>query len=426
MSTRAIQSAQDRAGENRKPHKVVVVLENRFERTPDGKVWSTVAFGHEFWTRYLEVFDEVLVAARVRDVAHLTADAIRSDGPRVTFLPIPYYVGVVDFLKKRRRVHEALKAALVHGRAIIVRAPSILAEPLLAHCQRLRYPYGLEVVGDPQDVFAAGSVRSPLRPLLRVVMPRRLRKQCARASTVAYVEGRVLPKRYPAPSALHQTVYSSIQLHDEAFVPEPRAISLTATIKLISVGSLEQLYKGIDVLIEAIALCRSAGFALRLTVVGDGRQRKALEELARQRDLGELVTFVGKIASPDLVRDQLDSADIFVLPSRAEGLPKALIEAMARGLPCVATNVGGIPELLAEEDMVPPGDPAALAAVLTRLIRDPRLRATRAARNLQVSRRYHDSEIYPKRDAHYRALGVLTQQWTVRATGMATHNQVNS
>ncbi|GAB3976194.1 glycosyltransferase family 4 protein [Plantactinospora veratri] len=80
--------------------------------------------------------------------------------------------------------------------------------------------------------------------------------------------------------------------------------------------------------------------------LGDGRYRPRLERLATDLGVRRQVHFTGTISAATEVRRQLDAADLFVMPSRTEGLPKALIEAMARGLPAVATSVGGIPELL--------------------------------------------------------------------------------
>ncbi len=80
--------------------KVVVALEARFERTPDGAVWTLVAFAYPFWTRYLDVFDEVCAVARVRDVPSVPLDWQRVDGEGVSCFPIPYYIGPWQYLFK--------------------------------------------------------------------------------------------------------------------------------------------------------------------------------------------------------------------------------------------------------------------------------------------------------------------------------------
>src|SRR5439155_26719861 len=106
----------------------------------------------------------------------------------------------------------------------------------------------------------------------------------------------------------------------------------------------------------AVAECRQAGLDVTLDIVGDGRFRPELDRLAAELGIREQVCFRGQLPAGEPVRARLDAADLFVLPSRSEGLPRAMVEAMARALPCIGSNVGGILELLAPEDLAPAGD----------------------------------------------------------------------
>ncbi|NJC70269.1 glycosyltransferase [Planosporangium thailandense] len=125
--------------------------------------------------------------------------------------------------------------------------------------------------------------------------------------------------------------------------------------------------KGHPYLIEAAAALRGRGLDFTLALAGDGPERPALEELAARH--GVDARFLG--ARTDVPR-LLADADVFVLPSLSEGLPNAVMEAMAAGRPVVATDVGGTGELLRGRGvLVPPGDAAALADGLERLLADP-------------------------------------------------------
>ena len=121
--------------------------------------------------------------------------------------------------------------------------------------------------------------------------------------------------------------------------------------------------------------------------------------------------FTGALACGPAVQDELDHADLFVLASKTEGLPRAMIEAMARGLPCVGSAVGGIPELLPAEDMVPRGDAHALAARLLTILRDPERLSRMSERNLQTARAYHDSVLDFRRNQFLAHLYRATMEW---------------
>jgi glycosyltransferase involved in cell wall biosynthesis len=131
------------------------------------------------------------------------------------------------------------------------------------------------------------------------------------------------------------------------------------------------LEKDIETLLRAIALAAPDAPTLRLEVAGNGPCLPALQSLAAELALGERVRFLGEVHD---VPALLARASLFVLSSRTEGVSLTLLEAMARGLPVVATRVGGNPEVVAEDEtglLVPPRDPAALAAALLHLLRDP-------------------------------------------------------
>lgn len=112
----------------------------------------------------------------------------------------------------------------------------------------------------------------------------------------------------------------------------------------------------------------------RLIFVGDGEDRSALEELTRELQLADRVSFLGSRSD---VPALLQAADVFLLSSVSEGIPLTLIEAMASGLPCVATNVGGVPEVATDGEtglLAAAGDHAGLADQLLRLASEPSLR----------------------------------------------------
>jgi glycosyltransferase involved in cell wall biosynthesis len=129
--------------------------------------------------------------------------------------------------------------------------------------------------------------------------------------------------------------------------------------------------KGHADLVAAVARLAETVRGVRLVMVGDGLERQRLERAAQAAGLAE------SIVMPGHRRDMAvwyGMADLFVLPSRSEGSPNALLEAMSAGLPIIATAVGGVPETIAQDRsglLVPSGDPAALAQAMARLLEDP-------------------------------------------------------
>ena len=153
-----------------------------------------------------------------------------------------------------------------------------------------------------------------------------------------------------------------------------------ATLRLLCVGRLVAK-KGHDDLIEALARLPAA-LHWHLDLIGSGEKRAALEALARSRGLTDRIAFHGALAQPEVVA-AMRAADLFVLPTKPapggdrDGLPNVLMEAASQRLPILATAFAGTPEFIADGAqgvLVPPGDPAALAAALLRLAADPRLR----------------------------------------------------
>ncbi len=392
---------------------VFVVNYIRHAITSDGTLWTAHApLRYPFWQRYLDVFDEVRLLARARPCQEPPDGWQQASGPGVVAVPIPYYEGPVQYAKAVSRINAVIDDAIADAQALALRVPA----PISAHTMRaLRSgrPYSVEVCGDPYESFgpATGS-RHPLQPFFRWWYTKQLRQQCFGACAAAYVTETSLQRRYPPGPGAFTTHFSSIELTSEAIAETPRKYRGTnGPVRVVAVGSLAQLYKGPDVLIDAIDACRKAGVDLSLTWVGDGKYRQDM--LARVADLGlqDRIDFIGQLSTPAAVRERLDEANLFVLPSRTEGLPKAIIEAMARGLPCIGTSVGGIPELLPPEDMVPPGDAPALASRLREVLPDgPRLNKM-AHRNLEKAKAYRNDILRQRRIAFYRHLHDRTEEW---------------
>ena len=173
----------------------------------------------------------------------------------------------------------------------------------------------------------------------------------------------------------------------EAAHDAPRARASDAPPNVVCVANLIA-YKGHRTLLDAAARVARQTRDWSLLLVGDGPERRAMERRVDRAGLGEIVKLLGR---RDDVDGLLDTADLAVLPSYTEGLPNAVLEAMAHGVPVVATDVGGTRTLLETGAgiVVPPRDPGALAEALAAMLRDAdRRRAAGAEGRRIVEARY--------------------------------------
>jgi glycosyltransferase involved in cell wall biosynthesis len=160
-------------------------------------------------------------------------------------------------------------------------------------------------------------------------------------------------------------------------LPRPqwrRALGIPDDAVLYGTAGRMHRVKGHDVFIEAAAILVKRHGSCQFAVAGDGPLRGELMSRAAHLGLGSRLHFVGYQGH---IEEFLAGLDVFVLPSRSEGMPLALIEAMAAGLPCVATRVGGVPEVL--EDgcglLVPPESPSDLANAMEAMLDEGRRRS---------------------------------------------------
>jgi glycosyltransferase involved in cell wall biosynthesis len=158
------------------------------------------------------------------------------------------------------------------------------------------------------------------------------------------------------------------------------------------------MYKGPDTLLHAGALCRS-GLNFQLIFVGVGCHLPEMKALAFKLGIADRVEFRGELSSGPSIFEFLDSIDLFIMPSRAEGLPRALVEAMSRGCPCIASAVGGIPELLETGDLVPSGSPEELAKLILQVAGDPDRLLAMSARNLAKAAQFNPQVLNASRRA---------------------------
>lgn len=392
--------------------RVAVLLPTRLVRTPEGSVWSQHPPAYSFFSRYLNVFTRVNAISRIKHVERLQGEWHRVDGESVTVSSIPCFVGPIQYAQGVFSVMRKLASSIARDDAVVLRDYGALGGPTSLRFQLDDRPYGIEVIGDPYDVFSPGSINHPLRVVLRITAPMLLRRVCRQACAATYVTERTLQQKYPTkPSAL-TTYFSSVQLPDSAFADRPRTPKdFSGTSRLIFVGSMAQKYKGAHVLLAALADTMVQLSDWRLTIVGDGVHRSTLEQQAKDLGITDRITFRGRLAGADQVREEFGRSDLYIHPALTEGMPRAMIEAMALALPCIGSDVGGIPEILERDHLVPSGDHRALGRRIVEVLSSPERMARMSEKNLRKSREYAENVLMTRRDNFYRYIKAKTKQW---------------
>ena len=183
----------------------------------------------------------------------------------------------------------------------------------------------------------------------------------SRADGAVYVTQDTLQRRYPTRAP--QLAMTDARLPQSWL--ELESVAIRSSLRsIVTVGHLNGGVKGIDVLLQGFSAAVSAGLDdASLTIVGAGDPEPFMR-LAKGLGIMDRVTFAGSISDRTELLDLLRTQDLFVLASRSEGLPRAMIEAMSLGLPCIGSRVGGVEELVGRQWSFESGDHEGLAELL--------------------------------------------------------------
>lgn len=372
----------------KKRRELVVTLEHRFiER--NGIPHTRLAFSYDYWKRFLVYFEQIIVVARLqRDGGVAQAQEASVIGPGVDFFPMPYYVGPREFLKSLPRSLRLAWSLSGRHERFLLRSGNITN--ILWVCLSLRgKPYLREFPGSLKEGILGFTGNSGF--VMRTVAATAdglARWQAHRAVACSYVSEAVRTA-YPASAPDREYVFSSAELVSAAQMREHQI--LDGPVKIVSVGRLER-EKGHRHLVRALAKAsQDSGLPFQLHLIGDGSQRVALEALTKELQVDAVFhgAIVNKAKLFGIVRD----SNLFVLPSETEGMPRALIEAMSLKVPCIASDVGGVPEVMDSRFLVPSQDELSLSQHIIELCGSEELRSFNAETHYAiVNQRFSQKE----------------------------------
>ena len=384
--------------------KAIFVHSARFLCSPQGTVFSSGQFPYEGWERYLKHFDELTVICRMSFGAQVPTTWNKSSGPRVSFVGTPDDHGRRLMQLDNRLKVKIIRQQLTDADAVIVRQSS-LGFLAAQEAQREGIPWAVEVVSDAWDAY--WNYGSPAGKLYAPVALLKSRYWISRAKFAIYVTRDYLQRQYPCKNMTCGA--SNVQIDPvPGTVLEQRILrrdpgqATAATAPVIGmIGSLFHRYKGLHIALRALRRLQDRGLRPQLRVLGSGPVDNWRRE-AEQLSVAELFFLEGSLPSGKPVGEWLDRLDMYIQPSFQEGLPRAMIEAMSRGLPALGSTCGGIPELLPAECLHRPGDDTTLAQQLERMIKDNAWRQEQARRNFNEAKLYYSDVVEAKRDAFWR------------------------
>lgn len=339
---------------------------------------SAAAYGA--WSPYVRAFGNIEILARVED--ERSDEGLLAEGDGVRVVRLPYYAGLAQVPFGQVRVRRRLRSVGKTGDVFILRLPELMSLAVAARAKSIGATIVSLLVADPRDMGRA--LPRPLSFLFGRVLWSMAKRVIRSSRGVVYVSQRYLQEVCPPPSHAAVLARSNVILDADWLEKAGRTEGPSSQWRLITVGTLEHPAKGMDFLIDVVAEARRRGLDVSLTIVGSGRTMPALRE--RAAGLGEAIRFMGQIHDRGELASLLDGSDVYVSGSRSEGLPRATVEAMVRGLPVITTDAGASRELVAPDMVVEVDDRRAFLAVLERLMSDKERYRALSAENVVMAK----------------------------------------
>ena len=378
----------------------------KLKEDKSGNYYTDGSYNREVWDRYLSLCDDLSVIFRKDTTVYEPEEARQKfqffDRSRIKFIEIPdLNESILSFinLRKRYKTHQIIKNEIRRNNGIIVRLPSSTGNIEIKYAKKYKILYFIEVVSCSWDTLWYHSLKGKLLAFPSYVNMKRVIKS---APFVLYVSNKFLQDRYPTKGysiGCSDVVIPS--LHDEILerrLNKIKSMNSEKTIIIGTTGAINVLYKGQEYVIKVISRLNKLGYDFEYHMAGGG-DNGYLKSLAEKYHVVDKVKFLGSLPH-DKVFEYLDNIDIYIQPSKTEGLPRALIEGMSRACPSFGSNTGGIPELLNKEYTFNVGSVERLCDLLRNLNKEKMIKLAKT--NFKKAKEYDRDLLDIKRYDFYR------------------------
>jgi len=389
--------------------KLLFVHETKIKEDKNGTLYTDSSYNQEVWNRYLSITSNLSIIARKELCIYEVDDAEKRfnyfDKERINFIEVPNFTSsIIEYLDIRKRIksNNIIRDAVLKSECIIARLPSTYGNVAIKFAREFNKPYLVEVVGCPWDALWNHSSKGKI---LAFPSWRAMKKSLINAPYAIYVTSEFLQKRYPTKgksvncSDIVLTKFNDKVL--EARLDKISNIKQNNKMVIGTTAAVNVRYKGQQYVIQALGKLKKQGITnFEYQIVGGGDQAY-LRSIVERCDVIEQVKFLGDTPH-DKVVQWLDNIDLYIQPSMQEGLPRALIEALSRGLPSIGSDAGGIPELVSPEFVFKRKDVNDLEDIIKKMTKDTML--NEAKKNFEKAKEFDRALLDMKRNDFYRKL----------------------
>jgi glycosyltransferase involved in cell wall biosynthesis len=349
--------------------------------------------------RYRYLGDKVTFLMRVKPVDPQEASGYsRITATDFGVIEIPNFKSIRSFFKNKPIAKSIIHEAVANHDIIVCRLPSSAGAIAYNEAIRQQKPVLVEVVACVFDALWNYDWRGKLLAHQRYYYYKRLMRK---VSFAIYVTEDFLQSRYPTNGISASCSDVELQPQNEDMLQlrltKIRNRQPAEPLVLGTIAALDVPYKGQVDVIKALGLLKKKGIFFKYKLVGQGNLL-AIQKAIKLHDVEDLVQIIGPVPHGD-VFSFLQNIDLYIQPSKQEGLPRVIVEAMSTACPCLGSHVGGIPELIDSEALFKPGNVDEIVSKLEAI--NPKWLQEQAESNFMMAKRYDTTLLDAKREAFY-------------------------
>lgn len=367
-------------------------------KTPDNKYYD-VTLTPEVLNRYLKIVENLTIIIRVNNVDQNFNKEKYSeiDQEKIKIVEIPNLLNPRSLFQNFSQAIEIINNTLKFIDVAFIRLPSIVGNMTIKRLKRKNIPFLIEMGGCAWDSYWYHSI---MGKFMAPIFYFSTRSSIRNASHVVYVTKEFLQKRYPTKGTSINCSNVIINTQTDLATFSKLKIMDNKKIVIGTAAAIDVKYKGQEYVIEALRELRNKGYLIEYQLMGRGDNKRLLE-IAKKNNVEQQVKFLGVHKHNDVL-NWMKSLDIYVQPSKQEGLPRSVIEAMSMGIPVIGSKIAGIPELIDSNYMFNKGSVKEIISILETLINDEKLRGEVINRNKMVSNEYEYLILERRRDDFFR------------------------